>query len=111
MTTLTRTVLDDIHWERVNQDEKWGEQNHPNGTGPDVINPIIATTMRSRADFAREICNNEHNNGRGTWQQVLEEEVSEAFAESDPQKLREELIQTAAVAVAWVEAIDRQAGL
>ena len=33
--------------------------------------------------------------------------VGEAFAESDPDKLRTELIQVAAVAVAWIESIDR----
>jgi hypothetical protein len=34
--------------------------------------------------------------------------VAEALAEDDPTLLRAELIQVAAVAVAWVEAIDRR---
>jgi hypothetical protein len=43
------------------------------------------------------------------WVDILEEEVAEAAAESDPAKLRAELVQVAAVAVAWIEAIDRRA--
>ncbi|TIH26025.1 NUDIX hydrolase, partial [Subtercola vilae] len=42
------------------------------------------------------------------WQDILLEEVFEAFAESDTSKLRTELIQVAAVAQQWVEAIDRR---
>jgi malonyl CoA-acyl carrier protein transacylase len=43
-----------------------------------------------------------------TWEHILTEEHYEAMAEEDPTRLREELIQVAAVAVAWVEAIDRR---
>jgi hypothetical protein len=37
---------------------------------------------------------------------VLNEEVAEAFAESDPAKLRAELLQVAAVCAAWIYDID-----
>lgn len=46
--------------------------------------------------------------GTITWRQIHLEELAEAFAESDLGRLRAELIQGAAVAVAWVESIDRQ---
>lgn len=46
--------------------------------------------------------------GRGTWRDILAEEFNEALAESDPDRLRAELVQVAAVAVNWVEAIDRR---
>jgi hypothetical protein len=42
---------------------------------------------------------------------ILREEVYEAFAEEDPAALRTELIQVAAVAATWVDAIDRRAAL
>jgi hypothetical protein len=42
-----------------------------------------------------------------TWAHILTEEFYEALAEADPEKLREELVQVAAVAVAWVECLDR----
>jgi hypothetical protein len=43
-----------------------------------------------------------------TWRDILLEEVYEAFAETDSDRLREELIQVAAVALSWVDAIDRR---
>lgn len=43
---------------------------------------------------------------RQTWSLVLLEEVLEAIAESDPQRIREELVQVAAVAIRWAGAID-----
>ena len=104
----TQFVVGEIFQERMNQDCKWGQQDHPDGTGPNVVSVIFPSDMAVRAKYARDICDNEHRNGRGNWMQILEEEVSEAFAEDDPQVLRRELIQVAAVATAWVEAIDRR---
>ena len=97
--TIAR-VLADIGAERVAQNEKWGEQNHPDGTA--------LTGDSERAENARSICQAAALNGYTTWRHVLAEEVSEAFAESDPAALRAELIQVAAVACAWAEAIDRR---
>lgn len=80
-------VLEEVKCERVKQFEKWGEQNG--------------------SDFE--------------WISILTEEVGEAAKEAndfnftitdDPSaltRLRTELIQVAAVAVAHIEAIDRRA--
>jgi hypothetical protein len=54
-------------------------------------------------------CQSAADGGYLDWLHILREEVAEAFAESDPAKLRAELVQVAAVAVNWVEAIDRRA--
>lgn len=43
------------------------------------------------------------------WRHILDEEVAEALAETDPERLRAELVQVAAVAVQWIEALDRRA--
>lgn len=93
-------VLDQIAAERDRQDAKWGEQNHPDGTGqhPEIID----------ADVARMVCQSAAEGGYLDWLHILREEVAEAFAESDPAKLRAELVQVAAVAVAWIGAIDRR---
>lgn len=87
--------------ERDRQDAKWGEQNYPNGTG-DV-------QLQDKAKLQRGKTTRLFRQGAGTWRDILEEEVAEALAESDPALLREELVQVAAVAVAWIEAIDRRA--
>ena len=94
-------VCREVVSERVRQDIKWGEQNHEDGTG--------LTTDKFCADNAKRICDHLASRGLVTFRDILHEEVCEAFAETDPAKLRAELIQVAAVAVAWVEAIDRRA--
>ncbi|MDY0891848.1 hypothetical protein [Frigoribacterium sp. CFBP9030] len=86
--------------ERDRQDSKWGEQNHPDGTGGD-------RAIR-QAEWAKQRTDLRAEEGTVTWLVILREEVLEAFAESDPTKLRDELIQVAAVAQQWVQAIDRR---
>ena len=97
---FTSKVIHEVYAERVAQEAKWGEQNHPDGTSWD--------DWAFQRDYARTECDTAHQAGEGTWRHILLEEVLEAFAEDDPDKLRAELIQVAAVAVAWVEAIDRR---
>lgn len=71
-----RKQLLEIEKERVRQDLKWGADKHP---------------------------------GSGLWSLVLMEEVGEearAAMTGDIAALRNELVQVAAVAVAWVESLD-----
>lgn len=93
-------VLEDIEVERFRQHDRFGEQNHPDGTGTD-----FDTQMR---DLAQDACDAATDIGAVMWRDILLEEVFEALAESGPEKLRAELVQVAAVSVAWVEAIDRR---
>lgn len=93
-------VLAEVAAERARQDDTWGEQNHPDGVGgPDAEWAAVHARMR---------CHYRDRAGGLTWRDVLDEEVAEAYAETDPAKLRAELVQVAAVAVAWIEAIDRR---
>lgn len=101
MSLQTPKVLAEIDVERAAQDAKWGEQNHPDGTD----DSRFAKELR---DLAREQCDAAHKNGTLTWHHIATEEMMEARAEVDPVKLRGELIQCAAVLVAWIEAIDRR---
>jgi malonyl CoA-acyl carrier protein transacylase len=93
-------VLTEVAAERRRQDERWGEQNHPDGSGP---------LFAAEAAQARKECDEAAENGELSWRHILLEEVAEAMAEQDADLLRRELIQVAAVAVAWAEAIDRRA--
>jgi hypothetical protein len=98
----TLAVLEDVAAERRRQMDAHGVQILPDGTGePD------AAVARDVAQF---LCDRATEAGRLTWRDILREEVYEAFAESDRTRLREELIQVAAVAVQWVEALDREGG-
>lgn len=101
-----RSVLAEVAAERIRQDKKWGEQNHPDGTGPHAGHEWAVLSK-----VARDECQEAARRGKCTWLLILREEVYEAFAEDDPAKLREELVQVAAVATQWVEAIDRRTHL
>ncbi|MEU7243392.1 hypothetical protein [Streptomyces sparsogenes] len=95
-------ILDDVRRERDAQDALFGIQDLPDGTGPEFDED--ATVY---ADCYRQACEEAFAEGRGTFRHVFLEEVFEAMAESDPVKLRAELIQAIAVGVKWIEALDR----
>lgn len=96
---LARFVAD-IDIERQRQLAKFGDQRHPDGTA--------LTEDRDRADRARHVCDSMAWLGQLSWRDVLHEEVQEAFAESDPAKLRAELVQVAALCAAWISDLDRR---
>ena len=83
LISTTDVALLDVRVERLKQDQKWGDQS-------------------------------EHSDA--IWQAILTEEVGECaqavlhngFGGKAAGTLRDELVQVAAVAVAWVEAIDRR---
>lgn len=114
---ITGEVLVEVLREREKQDAKWGEQNHPfhdpvltgRRDGVDEVRLAeeyeIPTGSRAKqlTEYAarrRELC----------FAKILVEEVAEACGEQDPRKLREELVQVAATAVAAIEALDRKHG-
>jgi hypothetical protein len=108
------SVIGEVVAERERQNAKWGEQNHPDGTGPHLLllhGTEVNLDLRSGEELARIFkakCGGNAPN-EDNWRDILLEEVFEALAELDPARLRGELIQVAAVAAAWVEAIDRRA--
>ena len=109
-------ILGEVAAERARQDAKWGEQNHPDGTGPRAypLAPLPEANLDLRAayelaDAAKKATDTAFKHGKVTYRDILLEEVFEALAESNPARLRVELVQVAAVAVAWVEKIDRHA--
>ncbi|ACY97475.1 MULTISPECIES: NUDIX domain-containing protein [Thermomonospora] len=95
-------VLAEVAAERAAQDALWGVQEFPDGTG---------AAWRKRAEQARRERAQAASSGEVTWRHALTEEFYEALAEEDPQRLRTELIQVAAVAVQWVQSLDRRHGV
>lgn len=88
-------ILDRVNKERSDQDKQWGQQHHPPHRGS-------VQMYRAKADAYKNVGNND------AWDFILLEEVYEALAETDPDLMQEELIQVAAVAVAWAEDIERE---
>lgn len=104
MSSRTRQVLAEVHAERIRQDELWGEQNKPD-VQP-AADAVIRNTYRTLADVWKE-ANDRWDNPH--WDGIIQEEVYEALSEADPVRARKEWLQVAAVAVARVENLDRDA--
>lgn len=121
-------VGQEVRREALRSIGKHGDQVHlPDGTGPGT-RPLgvygdrasnywqgldhrsVAFQLAEQATLdTKAHSQNEGGDGTVTWWHILREEVLEAAAESDPEALRAELIQVAAVAMKWAEAIDRRA--
>jgi hypothetical protein len=86
--------------ERQRQLAKFGDQRHRDGTH---------ARNQDWADHARAACQHAADENALSWAAVLYEEFTEAMAETDPAKLRAELVQVAAVCAAWVSDLDRRA--
>ncbi|MGE5721371.1 MAG: hypothetical protein ACM3YM_02830 [Sphingomonadales bacterium] len=98
--THLRPVVREIDVERDRQDAKWGQQNHPDGAIGREIDVREAARAKTRCQGNAP--------GEDNWRDILEEEITEAYAAQSPAELRAELVQVAAVCVAWIEAIDRR---
>lgn len=83
------SVLEEVGGERRRQEQKWGQQNHAPA-------PYLAILAEEFGEVSKEV-------------------VEATFAKTEVarscrlEKLRVELVQTAAVAVAMVECLDRHA--
>jgi hypothetical protein len=121
-TCQTVTVLADVRAERARQYARHGSNSTlSDGTGPEVPwMGNVADFYQSRLAAVRRFPGageiethlrndyeaHEARTGKPTWMHLVREEVAEVFAENDPQRLRAELIQVAALAVSWVEKLD-----
>lgn len=93
-------IFQNVMDERYRQDRLHGFVDYPDGTG--------RHDQQERAEDAKRYCDILLQNGVLTWGDLLVEEVAEVMAENDSAFLREELIQVAALAIKWVQAIDRR---
>ena len=83
-----------------------GKQDHL----PDLIETGGLNLIHGSS--ARANCQAAFRRGNGSWAHILHEEFGEAIDEAragNADALREELIQVAAMCIAWVEAIDGRA--
>jgi len=73
----------------------------PDGTG-------LTGAAKHALAIARHACERAYREGTLTHAHILEEEFWEAMCETDPAKLRAELVQVAAMAAKWVADLDRK---
>lgn len=111
-------VLGQVRAERGRQDAKWGVQDHPS------VDPVLMQRdggceperMASEYEIpteprAKALCEMAARAGRCTFAHIAVEELAEAVAAATAAgeaSCRAELVQLAAVVVAWIEAIDRR---
>lgn len=130
-------IFDRVNQERVRQDAKWGEQNHPDvdrvltdrkgstridGSGvhryPDGCDPErMAEEYGIPTEWEAKInCGGAAKIGRCTWAHIAVEELAEVVHAATlaqqgigPQEdVDKELVQLAAVVTAWIEARARR---
>lgn len=97
--TPTQRLLRLVGTERRRQDDRWGPQDHPLGTG--------SAPFKALAETYRKACDDAAERDGLTWAHIVLEEVFEALAEDDPAKFALEALQSAAVLVAAVESLVR----
>jgi hypothetical protein len=96
---MTDKVFAAVMAERQRQEQRFGEQNHPDGTDK---------RFEPYAVQAKELCDQFTRLGVVSWRDILNEEVFEVFAETEPKLLKTELVQVMAVCKARIECIDRR---
>jgi len=109
-STKIYTIVRDVISERYNQLEKWGVQHHHDI--PEYSDPASFRRFHQDAadGYKSQFRAAEALAYGPSWHIILMEELHEALAEAgpggDPVALREELVQTAAVVLAWIEDLD-----
>lgn len=103
----TAHVLTQVSIERRNQEEKWGQQNWASFRRMPIVDRLASLGICFTEAEAKANCDTAYKEGRLLYSHIFMEEVIEAMSADTPQDLRKELIQVAAVAVAWIESLDR----
>jgi hypothetical protein len=82
------------------------------GTGPDSywLLPYTSGNAQQIEEDLRAEYESKTQAELPSWMLLVREEVAEAFRESDPARLQEELIQVAALCVSWVERLRARTG-
>lgn len=93
-------IINEVLRERRKQEAKWGVQDHPSivfGTHYNV----------AREAVAKYVCGERVRQNNLAWTDIAIEELAEAIEAPGEIARRDELIQLAAVVLAWIENIDR----
>jgi hypothetical protein len=108
-------IIYQILLERLKQNEKWGEQNHPSVDPVLTDRPGGCTPERMcenydlpSENYAKNACNIATKNGKLTYAHIAVEEMCEVVSAPDDDARREELIQLGVVVMQWIECIDRR---
>ncbi|WP_447900700.1 hypothetical protein [Stenotrophomonas sepilia] len=113
----SQSVLAEVAQERARQEAKWGQQNHVDWTPTSAATDLAGAWPAGVGDHFKFITDYKAKGAEGHrlgYFDILMEEVAEAHDEArdgNTKATRAELVQVAAVAVAWIECIDRRLAL
>lgn len=102
MTQLPAALLYDLVERRHAIHQKWGRHDHPDLHDPSAREFYSAEAERWKAHNARKLSDSECG---AAWDTLLLEELFEALSETNPQLLRDELLQIIIIAVDWIDAL------
>ena|ERR1700733_1526735 len=113
MGVAQQIIFGQIEDERRRQDQKWGPQSWPDGTGEDnTVTSFPKTptnkTIMEDTKLTLALGMNRADRKDVTWWNIFKEEAFEAGCEKEWTALRAEIIQAAAVLVAWIEDGDQR---
>lgn len=112
--SLFDRLVREVKAERQRQDEKWGVQNHPMTLEGELIDSehwrIEANSWKRRNDkiVAQRTAQGIPLDRNCSWDSILAEEMAETFAEERPGLQYAEAVQTAGVAFAILDFLNRQ---
>lgn len=107
---MSQRILEQIRSERLRQDAKWGQQNHSSVSLTTAFAEDACTDYGIPTEAeAKAACEDAIEHGILSWADIAIEEMCEAVNANGDIPRREELVQLAAVVVAWIECIDRNA--
>lgn len=112
---ISNPIYEEILLERRLQDEKWGIQEHPSVSSNIIKGPNSNLPERINRhygipsiDKAKYYADEAAKKGDLTWSHIAVEELAEVVGAENEIHRRHELVQLAAVCVAWIESIDRK---
>lgn len=107
---MNTELLHKVGEEMGRQVAKWGHPDHLSYFLPDVFDVCGAQGIDLSTEFAKALCDERLGAAECSWQDILNEEVMEARDEAitgNTEALKVELVQIAAVALSWIESIER----
>ena len=106
--STTPDVFREVALASATLDAKYGREDLPDSVGGDLLGRASHHGVYV-ASLARFVVERAEFNGSLTWADLLTEEVARVVGVADDAvALREELVEAAALCVAWIEAIDRR---
>jgi len=89
--------------ERLSQELKWGEQNHPQVPPKHLRSGLGVCSERS----AKFYCESARLDNKMTWAHIAIEELAEVVDAETEEERRAEWVQLAAVCISAIQSIDR----